>query len=329
MKVLIVFPEVSGKTPSFIQKDIDILSSDHEVRVVVFERLRKNFYQLLKGAIWADISFSWFAALHASVVVVLSRILGKKSIVIAGGYDVASVPELNYGQTLDFSGRLRAVITMKLANLVLSVSDFTREESIENALCNPKKIKTVYHGFKTFVTPDNMQKDEKLVLTVSFLTMEQMKRKGILTFVECAKYLPEYDLVVVGAPLSDSKEFLQKIKSPNVRVTGYLPQNKLEELLKRAKVYVQVSIHEGFGCSLAEAMLYECVPVVTKKGAIPEVVGNTGFYVPLNDPESTAQAIRKASHSYLGPKARERILNKFPLEKRKKLILEAINSLSR
>jgi len=29
--------------------------------------------------------------------------------------------------------------------------------------------------------------------------------------------------------------------------------------------------------ALAEAMCCECVPVVTKKGALPEVVGDTGL----------------------------------------------------
>ena len=327
MKILFVCARVGEEIPSFVQKDIDILSSKHEVRVVVFERLRKNFCQLVKGAIWADISFAWFAALHALVVVVLCRILRKKSIVIAGGFDVASVPELNYGQTLHFWGRIRTILTIRLANLVLAVSEFTREEAVQNAKGNIQKIKVIYHGFN-IPTGRMEDKKENLVVTISHLTKDQIERKGILTFIESAKYLPKFDFKVVGSYLDNSVENLQRIKTPNVELLGYLSQRELDDLLKRAKVSVQVSIHEGFGCSLAETMLHECVPVVTREGAIPEVVGETGLYVPVNDPKLTAQAILTASKSDLGMKARERIIKTFPLERRKQLILETVASLA-
>lgn len=328
MKILFVCARSGTHIPTFVQKDIDILSSNHEVCVVVFERLRKSFYPILKGVVWADITFAWFAALHALVVVILSRVFRKKSIVVAGGFDVASVPELNYGQTLNFIGRMRTILTLKLANTILAVSESTKEEAVRNAKGNTQKINVVHHGFNIH-TEKLKHKKKNLVVTVSTLTKNQIKRKGILTFIESAKYLPEFDFVVVGAYLDNSVEYLQRIKSPNAKIIGYLSQRELDNLLKRAKVYVQVSMHEGFGCSLAEAMLHECVPVVTKKGAIPEVVGDKGFYVPLNDPESTALAIRKASQSDLGPKARERISKKFSIKKRKQFILEAVNSLTK
>src|SRR5262249_52052304 len=44
----------------------------------------------------ADLVFQWFAT--PSAVVFAARLLRKPSIIIAGGYDVASVPEIGYGQ---------------------------------------------------------------------------------------------------------------------------------------------------------------------------------------------------------------------------------------
>ncbi|MHA1664403.1 MAG: hypothetical protein ACTSVW_01050 [Candidatus Njordarchaeales archaeon] len=46
-----------------------------------------------------------------------------------------------------------------------------------------------------------------------------------------------------------------------------------------------------------------CVPVVTRRYALPEVVGDTGFYVPYYDPKSTAEAIKKALRSNKGMEA--------------------------
>ena len=52
---------------------------------------------MLKGILWADLTFSWFTDFHAFWAVRLSKIFRKKSIVIASGYSVANMPEIEYG----------------------------------------------------------------------------------------------------------------------------------------------------------------------------------------------------------------------------------------
>jgi len=95
------------------------------------------------------------------------------------------------------------------------------------------------------------------------------------------------------------------------------------------KVYIQISIHESFGISVAEAMICECIPVVSRRSALPEVVGDCGFYVDQLNPESVSTKIKEAlSHSNkLGKKARDRVRNHLPLEKRKRELLAAFESL--
>ena len=80
---------------------------------------------------------------------------------------------------------------------------------------------------------------------------------------------------------------------------------------------------------IAEAMSCGCIPVVTKSGAIPEVVDNTGFYVPYGDEKATAEAIKKAldTPEEMGKKARERIKNLFSVEKRERKLMETIKSM--
>jgi glycosyltransferase involved in cell wall biosynthesis len=76
--------------------------------------------------------------------------------------------------------------------------------------------------------------------------------------------------------------------------------------------------------ALAESMCCECVPVVINNAALPEVVGDTGFYVPYGDPKATAEAIKEALKSGKGRAARERIKNMFPIAKREKRLIEII-----
>jgi len=95
-------------------------------------------------------------------------------------------------------------------------------------------------------------------------------------------------------------------------------------------VYAQFSFHEAFGCSVAEAMLCNCIPVVTAGTSLPEVVGDAGFTVTHWDEKEAAEAIKKAldAPDELGEKARERILTEFPLKKREKELIKRIEGIS-
>lgn len=59
--------------------------------------------------------------------------------------------------------------------------------------------------------------------------------------------------------------------------------------------------------------------------ALPEVVGDTDFYVSYVNPETTAEAIKGALKSNKGKEARDRIENVFPIEKRELELIEIIN----
>lgn len=104
----------------------------------------------------------------------------------------------------------------------------------------------------------------------------------------------------------------------------------LISICSMAKVYVQASVHEGFGCSLEEAMLCECIPVVSRNGAIPEVAGDVGIYVNELTLENVAEKIKYALSlpDDYGIEARKRILDNFSYDNRKMKILKVIEELS-
>jgi glycosyltransferase involved in cell wall biosynthesis len=118
------------------------------------------------------------------------------------------------------------------------------------------------------------------------------------------------------------------VAGPNVTFTGYLDDDTLDGCFRRAAVYVQPSRHEGFGLAVAEAMLARCVPVVTDAGALLEVVGDTGVVIAAPQPAEVADGVRRALA--LGPeageRARRRVLEKFPYERRRDAICREIEA---
>ena len=154
--------------------------------------------------------------------------------------------------------------------------------------------------------------------------------KGLRLFIESAKHLPDINFILVGPGYKALLDNLKNIAPQNLFIPGGVYGKHLVEICSKAKVYAQFSTHESFGCSIAEAMLCECVPVVSRNGAIPEVVGDTGFYVDELIPEKVAEKIKYAlslPEDY-GVRARNRIIEKFPLSKRGQQILEAIETIS-
>ncbi|MFC1966406.1 glycosyltransferase family 4 protein [Chloroflexota bacterium] len=322
---------------SFIEKDLRILEQAHTVRECYFPGHRKGWpgvikdvLRLFRGVLWCDATFSWSGKLHAFFAVLFSRILGKKSLVVSGGEEVARGQEKLWSMFDFWWKRWCPLFVFKYADLILCVSEFNRGETIKNARADSRKIRLIYHGFDVneFGRMPDIKKED-IVLTVSVINSVNTSRKGLRLFVESARFLPDQKFMLVGPWLDATIEDLKSIAPQNVSFTGWLSGDELVRACNRAKVYVQASVYEGFGCSVAEAMLCECVPVVSRREALPEVVGDCGLYLDTREPQELAQNIEHALDSDLGLKARERIMKLFPLEKRRSELLAAVVELAK
>lgn len=310
---------------SFVEKDLEILKSAHEVKAVSnYKKAIRNLWKNFQGILWCDLVFCWFGSLHFLPSVVIAKLLGRKIIIVAGGYDVAKLPEIDYGNMRDGLKAALVRFIYKLADRIISISESNRREAIENAKVDPKKITMIYHGFAPVQEPTISK--EKMVITIGEVTFSNLKRKGLEVFVRVAHYFPEIPFKLIGKWTDKSYMFLQNIAPRNVEITGFIDESAISSILSRAKVYAQASRHEGFGCSVAEAMLYKCIPVVNNVFTLPEVVGDTGFLASPGNIENLKEQIERAlnAEEALGNKARKRILEKFPLSKRSEALLNVV-----
>ena len=178
---------------------------------------------------------------------------------------------------------------MENSDKILAISEFSKKEILRYT--NPKNVELVYNGVDCDKIKPKGEKEE-LAITVGSTLKDRIKLKGLETFIRTAKFLPEERFIVIGLS-EDTINYLKTLATSNVEFIGFLSQEDLIQYYQKAKVYCQLSYRESFGISLAEAMLCDCVPVVTNNAALPEVVGDTGFYVPYGDAKATAEAIKK------------------------------------
>lgn len=319
MKILFVYKH----NRSFIENDLNILKKHYDVKPFFFKISKIN--KLRKELKECDIVFIWFASFHAYIT---ARLTKKPIIVVTGGYDVAGEKDIRYGLMLNPIYKRMVRYVLKKAKKILAVSEFNKKE-IEKYL-GIKDAKVIYNSvdYNKFKPKG---KKENIVLTVGFIKEETWMRKGIAEFVDMAAQM-RYDpiqFIAVGKiedKLKERTEQLQK-EIPNLKFTGFLPDEELLKLYQKAKVYCQLSRYESFGVTPAEAMLCECVPVVADKGALPEVVGDAGFYTNNVDIELTKLQVKKALKSNKGKEARERIKKEFATEYREKELLKALEEI--
>ena len=280
---------------TFIDIDRRALSTAYDVIDVYWRKKGISIAALSRALVQAVVGFGWFASWHTFVFVVVFWLLRREFILVIGGYDLANLPEIGYGHQRGGPRKWISRATMHLATRLMTNSKFSQGEAETNAGLDPAKVEVIYHGVPDVFDGVGVDESKPVILTVGNVDKINLTRKGHEAFVRAAALLPDLEFRLIGAWRDDAIDHLRAIASPNVVFGGRVDDGELRQTFRDAAVYVQVSSHEGFGVSLAEGMLACCVPVVTRVGALPEVVGNCGIYVDFPVlAEGLAKAIREA-----------------------------------
>ncbi|MBA7568757.1 putative glycosyltransferase EpsD [subsurface metagenome] len=136
--------------------------------------------------------------------------------------------------------------------------------------------------------------------------------KGLLYLIQGWGMLnyPDSRLILAGRGTEELETFIRQITDRgNFVLLGQVPD--VSDVYHACSVYVQPSVTEGFGIEILEAMSYGR-PVIASQGAgASELVGDSGFIVPIRDPGAIAEHIdwlkRNAAETRaMGQKAREK-----------------------
>jgi len=319
-KVLFVHND-NPKDPlsSFFLHDIDILQQYYEVEVLsLYPYKHGHLDALASPAVWKavmrnDAVFGWFGS--SAPVVMMASLLRKPSVIVAGGADVVYVPEIDYG--LNPARKIAYTVYRlgyRLARRVLLFSESSKQDYLRLPGSDPERAQRLYLGVDSDHFHPSGEKRPQ-VLTISYIAESVIRRKGILTLLNAARLTPEIPYRIAGLVLDrEEEQKLIAFAPPNVAFLGYLSDEQLLREMQSSKVYAQLSYHEGFGMAVAEAMACGCLPVVTNRGSLPEVAGDAGYYVPVDDAAAAAAAFRAAiaeGDATKGDQARQRIMDLF------------------
>jgi glycosyltransferase involved in cell wall biosynthesis len=341
---------VAPSLPSFVKNDIAALSEKYQVKINTYNWKKKQFspfYLLHQFFFFVFRSFGAtaviisFGGLWSVIPSILGKFFGTPVFIILNGTDCASIPPLKYGSLRMNRIRRACEISYKNCNLLLPVSGslvkvkntYYADDafSFQGFRHFFPKLKTPYQTIFNGVDIDFWKKPEDVEkVPGSFVTVfnpQQFFLKGGDLIADIASKFPNLTFSIAGCKQPESLSSCPE----NLNFLGRMTPEKLREVYSRSQFHFQLSIFEGFGVSLCEAMLCECIPIVSSVNMLPEIIGDTGFVLKTRNENELETIIKKATSIDLGKSgalARKRIAENYNQEKRKQALFSTIQKFS-
>jgi glycosyltransferase involved in cell wall biosynthesis len=186
--------------------------------------------------------------------------------------------------------KLWTAYSVKQAQHIFAISQATKKDLITAYSVPEQNVSVTYPGVDRLKTAGQSLVTGKYLLYVGTL----QPRKNLDNLIEAFKtfhpgmessHIPGWKLVIAGKM---GWKYQQKPVS-HVKYLGYVPNEKLEALIKSAIGLVLPSLYEGFGIPVVQAMALGTPVLVSRNSSLPEIVGDCGLYI---EPPFDAAAIR-------------------------------------
>lgn len=213
----------------------------------------------------------------------------------------------------DKAYRLVISLAVKRAKKIITVSEFTKNDLINQFKVEPSKILVTYEGVANLIKSNESlltaKLDNKKVLELYNLSTPFLLYVGnayphknleglIRIFGKLRTDQTDLKLVLVGKEdyfYNRVKEFAKHHNfwqpanhNSLVAFPGYIPDEHLAVIFEVASAYVFPSLYEGFGLPPLEAMAHNCPVVSSNRASMPEILGEAALYF---DPENEAEAV--------------------------------------
>ena len=193
------------------------------------------------------------------------------------------------------------------SNLIITNSNYVKEEAKQILKIEEDRIRVISMGYnRTIFNQDDQEERMRLrnfnKLPQNFLLFVGSiePRKNLIRLLKAYLILPQYikrhfKIFLVGFKgwrNAEVFELLNKMKE-NVEYLGYVNNEELADLYRKASCFIYPSLYEGFGLPPLEAMACGCPVVVSNVTSLPEVCGDAAYYIDPNDVENIAGGIQK------------------------------------
>jgi len=174
---------------------------------------------------------------------------------------------------------------VRAAQRLIAVSEFTKRELIDVLGAAEERIRVVPNAVGEPFVPDGPGAEGEYVLAVG--TLEP--RKNLPRLAEAARRAG-HELRVVGARGWGDVD----VSGEGVRFLGFVSDDELARLYRGALCVAYISLYEGFGIPVLEALACGAAVATSAGSPMEEVAGGAAVLVDPRDTESVAAGITEA-----------------------------------
>ncbi|HDS11577.1 MAG TPA: glycosyltransferase family 1 protein, partial [Candidatus Wirthbacteria bacterium] len=200
-------------------------------------------------------------------------------------------------------------LALTKAKCIMAVSQYTKQDLINNFPVKADKIQVVHNGFDrkwqdTTFSKDQVSKvrrkfgiEQDYLLYVGLSSLHKNLLRLLEAFALVCKDSPRLKLVLAG---KKDARYLPGLEAKiaeldlheQVVMTDFVSDDELVILYKTARAFVFPSLYEGFGLPPLEALAFGCPVVSSGATSLPEVLGDQARYFDPQDVNDMASAIK-------------------------------------
>lgn len=208
---------------------------------------------------------------------------------------------------------LQRVQLLRYADLLLAISESSRQDAIELLGLDPSRVVTIYGGigdhFRPVVGANNLRSQLMARYQISrrrfiLYTGGDDYRKNLQGAINGYAALPaetrdNTQLVIVCALEPDRKLVLEAaamragLASTDIRFLGHLPEEDLVGLYSTCDLFVFPSLYEGLGLPVLEAMACGAPVIGGNNSSIRELISRPDALFNSSSPTATAEAMHR------------------------------------
>jgi glycosyltransferase involved in cell wall biosynthesis len=185
--------------------------------------------------------------------------------------------------------RLLLWASARRSRTIIAVSEATREDLVRFYPFSASRIEVIPHGVEPafFKLGRAIDEGERYVLCVSTLHPHKNIDRLIRVYTRCKR---DYKLILAGMRGFHASE-VEKLATDDIRITGWIPRNKLLNLYAGATAFVYPSTFEGFGMPLLEAMAAGLPVACSDIPPLREVAGDAALFFDPSSEDAIAGAL--------------------------------------
>ncbi|MBU2568275.1 MAG: glycosyltransferase family 4 protein, partial [Elusimicrobia bacterium] len=224
----------------------------------------------------------------------------KKCPIVSVVYDITTMKYDGYKEHREIFD-LRLKNTIKRSKYLISISEYTKNDLCKYYDVQPDRIVVIpLAADEIFNMIEDKERiiavlrkykiDERYILYVGNLGPHKNLHRLVNVFEKLKRVhgIP-HKLVLCGKKYW-GQEIIETIHRLNLQeeilVLDYIPDEDLPYIYSGAEMFVFISLYEGFGLPVVEAMACGVPVIASNTTSIPEVVGDAGILVnPLNEEE--------------------------------------------